>query len=415
MSIDLGEEDQGDHHIHGPIVEQCLLLPSDYYPINHGLLLLSKQPLNKKRIHSYHGHAVALKTEGYLAAEIDNLGPVVCTHLTTSRGISEYFGPQEFKSYEEIHRNETMQLLQDFPIDQQGLPPILMGGFNHGPNYSEGVTSGYLASHQLLLDAGYESSYLNEVNQCTRCAKNPLIRNMMKSVIADHVYVKKGQNVSKSQRVFDDNAAVTTTTGLYPLSDHYGIQITYSAEGADATTLPPTTSSPVFVIEPPHEQTRHSGESGVFHCSIAGVDMYQWLKNGHIPSTSRWQPAGEFLLFKHLQLKDNGTIITCRGINTKTGQTVEASTVLTVTAHTCSDGKEFQECGPKCEPTCAEPNPGPCPLACVIGCFCPRGMLLSKTGKCVSRGECPERLATAKPTTERITTEAFVTGSCCIT
>ena len=58
--------------IHGPILPPCLLLPTDSYPINHGLLLLSKQPLRKKTTHSYHPYAVALKTEGYLAAEVSH-------------------------------------------------------------------------------------------------------------------------------------------------------------------------------------------------------------------------------------------------------------------------------------------------------------------------------------------------------
>ena len=84
------------------------------------------------------------------------------------------------------------------------------------------------------------------------------------------------------------------------------------------------------VIEGPKSQTKFSGESASFKCSIAGADVYQWLKNGHLPSSHRWLPNGEFLLFKHVTLNDNVTVVTCRGINSKTGNATEASAILTV-------------------------------------------------------------------------------------
>ena len=93
--------------------------------------------------------------------------------------------------------------MQDFPIDQLGNPPVLMGGFNHGPKHFGEVSPEYPASHQSLLDAGYISPYSNALNPCTWCVDNPLTGKMTGSVIADHIYLKHGQEVSGVQVKLD--------------------------------------------------------------------------------------------------------------------------------------------------------------------------------------------------------------------
>ena len=40
------------------------------------------------------------------------------------------------------------------------------------------------------------------------------------------------------KRVFDDSTAVNTTSERYPLSDHYGVWVTYSAKDPGATAIP---------------------------------------------------------------------------------------------------------------------------------------------------------------------------------
>ncbi|GFT52720.1 SCO-spondin [Nephila pilipes] len=54
----------------------------------------------------------------------------------------------------------------------------------------------------------------------------------------------------------------------------------------------------------------------------------------------------------------------------------------------CTNGTEYNECGPACPPTCADQQPVCNIQKCVDGCHCPKGTLL-EGGQCILADECP--------------------------
>ena len=53
------------------------------------------------------------------------------------------------------------------------------------------------------------------------------------------------------------------------------------------------------------------------------------------------------------------------------------------------EGQEFTLCGTACHPTCDAPNPESCTKQCIIGCQCPRGLILDEeNNKCVMKKDC---------------------------
>ena len=60
---------------------------------------------------------------------------------------------------------------------------------------------------------------------------------------------------------------------------------------------------------------------------------------------------------------------------------------------TCTSGKVFQSCGTACPRTCDNYQQAflPCTRQCVIGCFCPEGMV-EMGDTCVPPSECPGKV-----------------------
>lgn len=57
----------------------------------------------------------------------------------------------------------------------------------------------------------------------------------------------------------------------------------------------------------------------------------------------------------------------------------------------CQCNPEFEEynaCGTACPKTCEQPEDRPCTRQCVPNCFCPKGLLRRKDGKCVKPDQC---------------------------
>jgi endonuclease/exonuclease/phosphatase family metal-dependent hydrolase len=224
------------------IQQSCVSDPAKNYATTHGLLLLSKYPLKNKKIHTYHPGVVVPITRGYIAAEIDGLGEVVCTHLTTEGVFTSYIGPPQFSSFEELQKDEVTQLLMKFPATQSGYPPIIMGDFNHGPRTATLVPE-LEANYQLIIDSGFKSPYVTEVGSCTFCADNPLANatgNISGDVLIDHIYVSSSVNksaVSGVKRMWDSmtaisavNTALNDSVIYRPLSDHFAVRLTYQAK-----------------------------------------------------------------------------------------------------------------------------------------------------------------------------------------
>lgn len=55
----------------------------------------------------------------------------------------------------------------------------------------------------------------------------------------------------------------------------------------------------------------------------------------------------------------------------------------------CSTDEAYNQCGTACPPKCDDLNPI-CSLQCVAGCFCKSPMIRGPTGKCISKGQCPD-------------------------
>ena len=99
-------------------------------------------------------------------------------------------GPAQFSSDDELHANETEQLLQAFPVLGNGNPPVLMGDFNHGLRDDDAeLDDKFPASHQMIYDAGYTSPYVSEVGVCSLCRGNDLRGSNKEQTIIDHIYV----------------------------------------------------------------------------------------------------------------------------------------------------------------------------------------------------------------------------------
>ena len=83
--------------------------------------------------------------------------------------------------------------------------------------------------------------------------------------------------------------------------------------------------------------------------------------------------------------------------------TTTATATSTVTAATappqptCTNGKLFETCGTACPLTCDNYRnpPSPCPAVCVVGCFCPHG-LVELGNTCVPPTSCPGELIIEK-------------------
>ena len=64
-------------------------------------------------------------------------------------------------------------------------------------------------------------------------------------------------------------------------------------------------------------------------------------------------------------------------------------TILFNAAPTCTNGKQYTECGTMCPRTCENKDKNIiCPMMCVAGCFCPSGMVLENNA-CIQPSQCP--------------------------
>ncbi|CAL1266711.1 unnamed protein product [Larinioides sclopetarius] len=53
----------------------------------------------------------------------------------------------------------------------------------------------------------------------------------------------------------------------------------------------------------------------------------------------------------------------------------------------CTEDEEYQECGSACPSTCENIDPI-CPRICRRGCFCKKGLVKRRDGKCVKPEKC---------------------------
>ncbi|KAL5004342.1 hypothetical protein ScPMuIL_017798 [Solemya velum] len=184
-----------------------------------GLLLLSKSPLRNPSTTRYIPDTKQVLPRSYLMADVERIGKVVCTHLTSNLG--EYYEPLlSFASWEEQQAEEVDHLLTlTAPMTQV----VLMGDLNTGPENAEnGITGEFEENYNLLTSEGLSSLYNEDPGLCTWCKENPITdQSYNVRLLLDHVMVK-GMNAVSAQRLLDDNIEGQS----FPLSDHYAVGVT---------------------------------------------------------------------------------------------------------------------------------------------------------------------------------------------
>lgn len=189
-----------------------------------GLVLLSKKEVKSACYRSFFPEQDLTIQRGYIQADIDGLGTVICTHLSAQTDHYLEYNLQ-YPSYGVQQTAEIQTLLE---LASEWPPHVLLGDLNSGlaqhiSNTSENdtaVCSELPENYQLFLDAGYTEPYSEQDGRCTFCDSNPLTDYC--SITIDQVLLMGGHlEALEAKRVLDE----TDPSGL-PLSDHYGVEAT---------------------------------------------------------------------------------------------------------------------------------------------------------------------------------------------
>ncbi|XP_065846648.1 uncharacterized protein [Oscarella lobularis] len=239
----------------------CGLSPKPSFPTTHGLLLLSKQRLTNKIERNYTRQLsgdVEVPPRGYIAADVDNIGTVVCTQLE-DYGHPDifYVGAKVYTSAKDEQSSSIQVLLNSTFIKNRGseTPVYLLGNFNHGPFINATLAPLYSDLYNVIVGAGFVSPAVSMLKKCSVCKSNELANfdsfvnvTIYSGFLIDHVYVPANlaNKIVSVERKFVGNA-----TGLaYPLSDHYAISVVTSNEFKFPTTPPAATTTPAGTISP---------------------------------------------------------------------------------------------------------------------------------------------------------------------
>merc|ERR1712025_871779 len=114
---------------------------------------------------------------GFLQAEIENMGQVVCTHLSSPFEDYWEYDMDTLSSFLEQQTEEIQILLQKFG----SMDHLLVGDLNTGParldftDKQKNLTEEGKGNFQILEDAGYSTTYIEQDGRCTYCSHNPLV------------------------------------------------------------------------------------------------------------------------------------------------------------------------------------------------------------------------------------------------
>lgn len=197
------------------------------YGGRNGLLLLSRHPLTETGhlvLDSFLLRRVALHARTrVIGGEVD----LFCTHLSAPLAEVEYMG--EHISWEREQSHQIDQLVEWVDQVAAGESAILMGDMNCGPAYPEWeAVAAAPENFRKFLAAGYRSPYTEDHGHCTWCGKsNPLVGDDPELHILDHVLFKRfSRELLLPERILDSER-VETGDGRVPLSDHYGVRVTF--------------------------------------------------------------------------------------------------------------------------------------------------------------------------------------------
>ncbi|XP_021365859.1 uncharacterized protein LOC110458471 [Mizuhopecten yessoensis] len=189
-----------------------------------GLLLLSKRPLYEGSVTSYFPATKTIAQRAYVKADVEDFGPVVCTHMTPYLG-DFYLEPSlmdRFRGWADQSQYEAGVLVSQFARDPKG---VIMGDLNTGPALPrQGVRPHMAASYNEFVFSHWVSPFVDRVGACTFCKENVLTFDN-ESWILDHVLMK-GHNVLDTKLLHMTNIDGQT----FPVSDHYGVEVTFEDE-----------------------------------------------------------------------------------------------------------------------------------------------------------------------------------------
>ncbi|XP_045174125.1 uncharacterized protein LOC123535483 [Mercenaria mercenaria] len=189
-----------------------------------GLLLLSKRPLHNAKYTDFHPFTKEFIERGYIEADTQDLGKVVCTHTTHSFPFyseMELSRKGHFSSYLEQGRSERNELIKQFG---NSYPMVLAGDFNIGDTF------GPLINQDLPQEFCHLAKYFDvtPVKQCTICWPHENIYTKSSQgvlhTVVDHIF-HRGHQVVKSLRVVTPDDA---TLDNLPLSNHNGVMTVLS-------------------------------------------------------------------------------------------------------------------------------------------------------------------------------------------
>ncbi|XP_069111945.1 uncharacterized protein [Argopecten irradians] len=186
-----------------------------------GLLLLSKRPLTDGSVTDYFPGTKTIAQRSYVKAEVEDFGPVVCTHMTSYLG-DFYLEPSlmdRFRGWADQSQYEASVLISLFYRNRKG---VIMGDLNTSPGLPRrGVFPHMADSYNEFLYGHWSSPFVDRVGACTFCKDNVLTFDN-ESWILDHV-LSKGHSIIDSKLLHTANIDGQE----FPVSDHYGVEVTF--------------------------------------------------------------------------------------------------------------------------------------------------------------------------------------------
>jgi endonuclease/exonuclease/phosphatase family metal-dependent hydrolase len=218
------------------VISSCKSGTTEYaFGGSFGIGLLSKYPIEAQELtvleSSTNRRGILY---GKLATELGEVH-VLCTHL--SAVFSDIPYPKATGSWAEEQRAQ-IEVMTAMAAERAGTGrAMLLGDMNTGPA-GDGYVAEVPENYQLFLDAGFVNPYVATPDHpCTFCGTNPLVggNDDTGSVVIDHVLVRGFPESATGTRVLDQavegESCGEPATLAY--SDHYGVRVTFSAEGGD--------------------------------------------------------------------------------------------------------------------------------------------------------------------------------------
>lgn len=204
----------------------CESEPTAYaYGHSFGTGILSRHPISQT---DHQVFASSVNRRGSIHATVDAPnGPVevVCTHLTPDFSLLPY--PKSEGSWAEEQADQIVAVRAQIDALSGG-PVVVMGDFNTGPAL-EGIEPEVPENYDALAE-GLQNPYADQIGECTYCGSNPLI-GTDDSRLIDHILLRDTGGATAA-RLFEASAEAESCGESFtaPLSDHYGVQVTFSLE-----------------------------------------------------------------------------------------------------------------------------------------------------------------------------------------